>query len=126
MGPALTFNTAGWMPLPGLGLLGFCFGLLFGLFGFLRLLAFVLFLAQLGGELVAALVALAAQAEASPGGAFGRGRFFKQQLEEDQRAAVADAVVGELDDAGVAAVAPVELGRDVIKQLLHHGLACEF
>src|SRR5688500_6486148 len=95
------------------------------LLGLLWLIAFVLFLAELGGELVAAFVALAAEAEAAAGGAFGGGVFFEEELEEHHVAAVADAVLGELDDAGVAAVASGELGGDVVEELLDNALAGE-
>src|SRR6478672_8027038 len=77
----------------------FRFGLLFALFSlfrFLGLLAFVLLLIfpKLRGELVAALVALAAKAQRAASGAFWRSRFFQQKLKEHQTPAVADAMVG--------------------------------
>src|SRR5439155_15201708 len=73
------------------------------------------------GELVLALVALAPQAGAATGRA-GGARLLSQQLEQHEAAAVADAVVAQLDDAGVAALTVGEGGGDVIEQLLDDGL----
>src|SRR6266545_384815 len=64
-----------------------------------------------------ALVALTAETRRATGGAAGGG-FFREQLEKDQVAGVADAVVAELDDSGVAARAVAEFGGDVLEQPL--------
>src|SRR5881398_1908868 len=87
------------------------------LLAFFGLFALVLLLAKLGGELMPALVALAAQAQGSAGGALRRDVLLKQELQKAQTAAVADAMVGELDDARVAAVARGELGSDIVEEL---------
>src|SRR5437867_1778527 len=105
--------------------LGGWFRFLFGFLGLLSLLALVLLLSELSGELMAALVALAAQAQGAASRALGRGGFLKKKLQQHQTTAVADAVIGELDDARIAAVASGEFGGDVVEELLHHGLASE-
>src|SRR4051812_22896887 len=95
---------------PGFG------GLLRG--GFLALL-------QTRGELVFALVALAAETGRATDRAL-RGRGFVGQLEDDQAAAVTDAVLGELDDPGVATGPVGELWGDLAEQLLYDTLSGEF
>src|SRR6266568_8051165 len=68
--------------------LGGTFSRLFAFLGLLRLLALVFLLAELGGELMPALVALAAQAEGAAGRSLGGNRFLKKKLQEHQAAAV--------------------------------------
>src|SRR6266516_8064880 len=89
-----------------------------GLFGFLAFL-------EARGELVFALVAFPPQAGAAADGALGGGSFVRE-FEDDDAAAVADAMLGGLDDAGVAAGTVGELGGDLAEEFLHHALAGEF
>src|SRR4051794_16882477 len=83
----------------------------------LGLLAAAALLDGSAGELVAALVALAAETEAPAGGTRRLG-LFRQQLKHHQAAAVADAVVAQLDDAGVTPLPVGEAGGDLVEQLL--------
>src|SRR5580658_5548499 len=76
------------------------------------------------GKLMAALIALAAQAGRATGGAGGR-RLLGDELQQHQVAAVANAKIGELDDARVAAVAAGEGRGDLTEQLADQGFAGE-
>jgi hypothetical protein len=67
------------------------------------------------------LVAFPPQTGAATRRAFG-GRLFRAELEQHQAPGIADAIVGQLDDAGVAALTIAKLRRDFVEQLLHHRL----
>src|SRR5687767_10762831 len=73
-----------------------------GRFGLVTLVASSALLQGAGSELMLALIALAAEAGRPTGRALGCG-LFRQQLEQDDVPAVADAEVAGLDDAGVPA-----------------------